>query len=172
MFRCLGVNKLGNTSNIFYYTPPRHHGNLTELLIGCLVAMVLVFVVVIYCYRKYLMHRYAPHLTPNKNFSVGTCFSFRQILTITVIITFRRRETGERWEREKRSKRAVALEARGRYHPRKSGGGRKSSFRKNAIYLISKKEVGWKWLNFWPTKNFKSFVFYGYHWGVTKILTD
>ena len=39
-------------------------------------------------------------------------------------------------------------------------------------YLIGKKEVGRKWLKFWPTKNFKSFVFYCYHWRVTKILTD
>ena len=43
-------------------------------------------------------------------------------------------------------------------------------------YLIGKKEVGRKWLNFWPLTNilptFKSFVFYFYYWRVTKILTD
>ena len=46
------------------------------------------------------------------------------------------------------------------------------------IYLIGKKEVGWKWLNFWlwlkfrPTKNYKSFVFYCYYWRLTKFSTD
>ena len=40
-------------------------------------------------------------------------------------------------------------------------------------YPIGKKEVGLKWLNFWPlTKIFKPFVFYCWYWRVTKISTD
>ena len=48
----------------------------------------------------------------------------------------------------------------------------------NFCYLIGKKEVSRKWLNFWPlikflpTKIFKPFVFYCYYWRVTKISTD
>ena len=69
---CVGSNRIGNTSNLFYLAPGRidRHGYLAEVLIGCLVAVTSFFVVVIYCYRKYLMHRYAPLLTPNKNFTV------------------------------------------------------------------------------------------------------
>ena len=69
-FKCIARNSLSDVAEEFIV-----HGNYSTLiviLIVVLVVVICVFFITLFCYRKFVMHHYAPLLQRNKDFKMDT----------------------------------------------------------------------------------------------------